>query len=90
MNKRTFLQAFIIHLQTKGIPFKETADSIYLSQSNHRYFLEMAVNENGTFDALVTDLQNGTFAERQQGEWIDANDLKAHLQSYLDILKTAG
>ncbi|WP_054619426.1 hypothetical protein [Neisseria sp. 83E34] len=89
MDKRTYLQAFIIHLQINQIPFKEKSDHIYLSQSNHRFFLEMLVYENGTFETLITDLGSGSFAKREQGEWVDANDLKARLQSYQDILNKA-
>lgn len=88
MNKRTFLQAFIIHLQLNHISFRETEDNIYATESNPRYFMEFLVYENGTYEALVTDLVNGTFPVRQKGEWQDANDLKEKLQSYRNILKT--
>lgn len=89
INKRTYFQAFIIHLQLKGINFKEANTTIYLSQSNKRYFLEMIIDENGTFEALLTDLAAATFVTRDHGEWNDANDLKQRLQVYLDILQKA-
>ncbi|OSI12672.1 hypothetical protein [Neisseria canis] len=89
IDKQTFLQAFIVHLQVNQIPFKEKSDHIHLSQSNQRFFLEMIAYENGTFETLITDLGNGSFAKREQGEWVDANDLKARLLSYQDILNKA-
>lgn len=85
ISKRTYFQAFIIHLQLNGIAYKETGTSLYLSQSNTRYFFEMLVHENGTFEALITDLAAASFATRELGEWDDANDLKSRLQTYLSV-----